>query len=185
MNQKHNIVDHLSIVWKNKPDLRLWKEGPINELPNDFCVLEFGPTLERNMWTYASCGMSNGPKNIENIELFILSPFQDSKLVELIYVIAHYHLTGEHIGLNHTINFGRPWSEGSICEYGLISLPYLDGPYLENLELEQGYVIKFYWIIPISKNERDLAISRGVEKLEDAFETNDFNFLNPLRKSVV
>jgi hypothetical protein len=32
--------------------------GPMHELPDDFAVLEFPPRAGRNMWTYATCGMS-------------------------------------------------------------------------------------------------------------------------------
>ncbi len=73
--------------------------------------------------------------------------------------------------------------EGSDLGYGLISLPYLDGPGLENLETADG-TVKFYWLIPITKAERDFATLNGLNALEELFEKSSFNYLDPRRKSV-
>jgi hypothetical protein len=88
------------------------------------------------------------------------------------------------LGLNHTVNFGQPWQGESACTHGFISLPYLDGPALENFMLDQK-VIKFYWLIPVTKEEVDYKAKYGVDALEDRFEAAGFNYINPLRPAVV
>lgn len=61
-------------------------------------------------------------------------------------------MTGNTLGLGHTVNFGDPWYIGSKCEYGLISLLYLDGPNLEWLRADSKDV-RFLWLISITKDE--------------------------------
>lgn len=62
-------------------------------------------------------------------------------------------ILGSPLGVGHTVNFGQPWLDASSCVHGLISLPYLDGPTLENPELPDGRVIKFDWLVPITPAE--------------------------------
>src|SRR5262245_31575846 len=103
-----------------------------HELPAAFAVLEFAPSSKRDMWTYATCGMSQpGDAYPLELHLFASSPARD--LTELLTAVAHYHRTGNPLGIGHTVNFGRPWLPGSLCEFGLLSLPYLDGPSLERM----------------------------------------------------
>lgn len=68
--------------------------------------------------------------------------------------------------------------------YGLISLPYLDGPRLENHQTKSG-LIRFLWLIPITIQERDYKKQNGLEALEQKFEQEHLNYINPYRKSVV
>jgi hypothetical protein len=118
------------------------------------------------------------------IELHLFSPIKSEAHVELLTAVAHYHLTGEYLGLGHTVNFGRPWLPESECDHGLVSLPYLDGPNLEWLNIE-GRAIRFLWLIPITKAEVKFKRTQGLEALEEIFEATSFDYLDPLRKSVV
>jgi hypothetical protein len=115
------------------------------------------------------------------LELHLFSPIQSDSLVELLAATAHYHLTGEYLGLNHTVNFGRPWLPGSLCDHGLISLPYLDGPALEWL-ICANIKVRFLWLIPITKAEVEFKKRHGIETLESIFETKKFDYLNPTRE---
>ncbi|WP_239353065.1 suppressor of fused domain protein [Snodgrassella communis] len=148
----------------------------------DFTVLVIPPNDKREMWTYATIGMSNTVS--DPIEIHLFSEKENDDLAEILTAIAYYKLTGNNVDLNDTVNFGRPWLPNSKCEYGLISLPYLDG-----LELEKFWVdntaISFYWLIPITKQERDYRWKYGIEKLEEYFDNENFNYLNPFRRSVV
>lgn len=136
------------------------------------------------MWIYATIGMS-GPASERGIELHLFSPIQEVEShVELLTVIAHYHLTRTRLGLNHTVNFGRPWLPDSDCVHGLISLPYLDGEKLEIMNLEREH-IHCLWLIPITKRELDFVLENGLEALENNFESSKFNYLDPRRGSVV
>ncbi len=124
------------------------------------------------------------PDALRISELHLLAPVRDLGHVELLHAVAHFHTTAEHLNAGHTVNFGRPWIEASACTHGLISLPYLDGPDLENLETEKG-LVRLLWLIPITDAERRYAMSNGLNALEEAFETGPFNYLDPRRRSVV
>ena len=121
----------------------------------------------------------------QSLEVFLFSPEQDEDLVELLTVLAHYHRTGARLDVGHTVNFGRPWFDASICEYGLLSLPYLDGADFEWCRLPSGTEVRFAWLIPITRGEVELATSQGLEKLEQLFEDQELDHLNPHRTSVV
>jgi hypothetical protein len=177
------IKSHYENIWSNIGNSIQWKLGPIKDLPAGFSILEFEPTTKRKMWTYATCGMSH-INDSNPIELHIFSPVQERTLVELLTVIAHFHVTECSLYLDHTINFGRPWLPSSSCEYGLISLPYLDGIQLEELTIENS-CIHFLWLIPITSQEVHYKREKGIEALEEEFERQNFNYLDPSRKSVV
>jgi len=149
----------------------------------EFCILEFPPRKNREMWTYATCGMTVAGE-VSGVELHVFSAIQDESLAELLTATAHYHLTSHRVGLADTINFGRSWRENSTCQYGLISLPYLDGSSLENLNGSTG-TVRFLWVIPITKQELDHKKKFGVESLEQLFETQHVDYLDPSRESVV
>jgi len=136
------------------------------------------------MTAYATRCMSQ-LEDEERLELHLLTRRDDDlapALVELLTVTAHYHRTGSSLGLGHTVNFGRPWRPGSACTHGLISLPYLDGPRLEWL-LEPR--VRFLWLVPITASELLFKKQHGLEALEERFEAAQFDFLDPLRASVV
>ena len=134
------------------------------------------------MWTYATCGMSL-PGDHHPVELHLFSNIRSDTLVELLFTVAHFHRTGAKLDLWHTVNFGRPWLGTSACSFGLVSLPYLDGPDLENFECMGGSA-KFFWLIPITKEELDLKKRGGVEALETQFEAACFDYSEPMRASV-
>jgi hypothetical protein len=116
----------------------------------------------------------------------MFSPIQTDGHVELLTAVAHYHRTGRLLDLGHTVNFGRPWLDGSACEFGIISLPYLDGPKIEQLHLTDGSsVVNCLWLIPITEAERDYKRSDGIASLESRFEESRFDYLDPLRPSVI
>ena len=180
-----DIIAHYEIRWANRPVVKRWDKGPFWELPASFGVLEFAPTESRRMWTYATFGMAQ-PLDNEPLEIHLFSPIQSDMHVELLTAIAHYHRGEQPLGLGHTVNFGRPWIAGSECEYGLISLPYLDGPPLEQFHSDKSeHIIRCLWLVPITKAERDFKIAFGIEALERKFEEARFDYVDALRKSVV
>lgn len=138
------------------------------------------------MWAYCTCCMSQ-KQDTNPIELHIFSEKKDESLIELLTAIVYYHKNINKLNIWHTVNFGRGWQDDSSCNYGLISLPYLDGPKLENLYLDDATekCVKFYWLIPITKLEVDYKKEYGIDALELLFEKQSFNYLNPYRKSVV
>jgi hypothetical protein len=178
------VINHYEQVWDNKANVYLWDKGPFDKLPFDFRILEFAPTSSRIMWTYATCCQSR-PEDKEPVELHMFSSVKDESLIELLTAVACYHRNTAKLGLNHTINFGQSWQNTSKNEYGFISLPYLDGPSLENLSLLNKKIVKFYWLIPISKEEADFKSKYGSEALEQKFDEVNFDYLNPNRESMI
>ena len=179
------ITAHYTSVWHSQFEVKKWHKGPVIDLPPTFSVLEFKPCESRKMWTYATCCMSQ-LADTEPLELHLFSPVQSESHIELLTTIAHYHRTGCALGVGHTVFFGRPWMRESQCDYGLVSLPYLDGPSLEECRLIDGIrPIRFLWLVPITKAERDYKKAAGIEALERKFEEANFNYLDPTRESVV
>jgi hypothetical protein len=119
-------------------------------------------------------------------ELHLFSPVHEAQHIELLTAIDHYHHTGAAICLGDTVNFGRPWFPGSRCNYGLISLPYLDGPALEVLDMHDlGLSVHCLWLVPVSKDEVEYMKRYGRDALESKLEEQRFNYLDPGRRSVV
>ena len=178
------IIRHYAEFWGGRWTAHRWPHDPHPSLPAlkpEFCVLEF-PETETENWRYATCGMSAGEDGVK-LELFLYAPGQRMELVELLTVVAHYHLTGSRVGLHHTVNFGRPWIAGSRCDFGFISLPYLEDPGLETLDIAEE-TVKFLWLVPITKEEVEYKKKAGVESLEARFEERELNYIDPLRGSV-
>ena len=182
MSRIRAIEQHYTKNWGSDCEECPFTKGPIHELPVGFKVLAFPPHAERPMWSYATCGMSS-VEDLNKMELHLFSPKKSDTLVELLYAIAHFHHTGSPCRVGDTVNFGRPWLESSLCSHGLISLPYLDGPNLENFLDETG-TIKFYWLIPIPTAELELKKSTGINALESKFDSSNFDYCNPSRPSV-
>lgn len=182
MDLINNIKEHYYNHWNEFYEFKM-NSGSISKLTTDFRVLKFRPTEKRNAWTYATCGMSED-NNKQGLELFIIAPTKNDFLIELLTAISHYHMTGNTLGPGHTVNFGYPWYIGSKCEYGLISLPYLDGPDLEWLRTNSKDV-RFLWLIPITKDEVQYKKIYGIESLESLFENSSFNYMDPFRESVI
>lgn len=157
--------------------------GPVRDLPPDFCILKFAPTDDRKVWVYATAGMAQpGDKGAVEIHLMTGVP-ADEFLLDLVYATAHYHRTARRLTHGDTVYFGRPWLPNSLCGHGLASLPYLDGPDLENVTIEQTPV-RCLWLIPVTAPEVACVKNLGLEALEKRFEHNQVNFIDPYRKSV-
>lgn len=135
------------------------------------------------MWTYATLGMSQ-PGDEYPVELHMFSENKANSLVEILSAVAHYHRTGRPLGVGHSVNFGQPWLDESACDHGLVSLPYLDGPELEEMRWRRGEIVRFYWLVPITASESRFKKDFGVEELENALEEARFNYLDPDRASV-
>jgi len=113
----------------------------------------------------------------------MFTPRESDEVVELLVAMAHYHRTAAKLDLGHSVNFGRPWMANSKSEYGLVSLPYLDGPSLENLKTGSKQ-LKFYWLLPVTYSEMDFKKRNGLDALEELFDRIGLDFLNPERAAV-
>ena len=184
MDYRKEILKHYEKTW-NLSDYYFinLEEGPMKEFDPNFTIIVIPPNEKRDFWTYATLGMFNSQTE-PYIELHLFSENEDDSLSEILTAVAYYHMTGNKLFLDETVNFGRSWQTGSTCDYGLISLPYLDGVSLEKL-LINNITIYCYWLIPITEKEKNYRWSHGIEKLEKKFESNQFNYLDTYRSSVV
>ena len=55
---------------------------------------------------------------------------------------------------------------------------------MEIMKLKENHV-HCLWLIPITKKELDFALEKGLEALENTFETSKFDYLDPHRPSVI
>jgi hypothetical protein len=177
------LADHYQAVWGPAQSEIRWLSGSMKDLDDRFSVLVFAPSNRRSLWTYATHRMSEPSSEEVALELHLLSPVETLAHVELLTAIAHYHRTGRALDLGHTVNFGRPWLPSSKCEFGLISLPYLDGPKIERLEALKA--ARCYWLIPITASEREYKKQKGLNALEELFQKGNVDYSNPKRSSVV
>lgn len=181
-----SVIDHYHRVWGEHAYEAWWRRGPAAELPASFRVLVFEPTRERQLWVYATCGMSDPPGD-SAIELHLFSPVEYSGHIELLTVVAHYHRTGHPLdAVGSTVYFGREWMPGSHLTYGLISRPYRDGHSLECLsDKNDNRIASCYWLLPITKSEREYKKQFGLEKLEALFDQHGLQYADPQRAPVV
>jgi|GraSoi_2013_40cm_1033754.scaffolds.fasta_scaffold02500_5 hypothetical protein len=177
------IRSHWIQNWGDVPEIVEFSKGPIGDLPPEFRILRFSPNPKRSMWTYASVCMSQ-PADPNSIELHLFAPRLNDSIAELLVATVHYHRTGCRLALGDSVNFGRPWWGGSLCDHGLICLPYLDGPRLESLELP-GQRVRFLWLIPVTPAEVQYKRIHGLEALETKLEQANVSYVDPLRASVV
>lgn len=176
---------HWERAWGRPGTALRWTQGRMHVLGPRFVVLRFEPSPTRRLWTYATCGMSQ-VQDDARVEAFLLSPVETQAHVELLAMLASFHRADAKLGLGHTVNLGRPWLPGSACDHGVLSLPYTEGPSVEDiLDDAQGVVAKGYWLLPITRAEREFKKAHGLEALEQLFESQQFNYLNPDRASVV
>jgi hypothetical protein len=179
-----NLNLHYERYFGTKGTKHIWPEDPHLKMYPEFYVLTFAPNNIHNMWIYCTIGMSLFRDDDNLIELFIFSPQQDDSIVELLTVTASYHINGTPLNIHHTFNVGRSWLNESDCEYCFISLPYLDGENFEVFQFQEKE-IHCYWLIPITETEKNYKVEFGYEALEQLFENNGLDYLNPNRKSLV
>ena len=72
---------------------------------------------------------------------------------------------------------------GAFLFLTLLSLPYPFGPSLERAETCEPNA-RILWLIPITDQERRLALAAGLDALETRFEKQQYNYLDPHRPSV-
>ncbi len=113
-----------------------------------------------------------------------MSQSPDEGNVELLTMLAYFHRTNARLGLGHRVQIGRPWSRGSQCDRGYLSLPYLDGSILEWLCCSSIH-IRHLWFVPITPDESAYMDEHGIEALETLFEESAFNYADPGRPSLV
>jgi hypothetical protein len=176
------LRQHLHTFFVGHPsEEHSWALGPaLTELPR-LRVAEFAPGPKFPGWVYATLGAWEARPD-HRLEFLITAPHQDLRHVELLAMTAWYHRK-EGLGLGHTFPIGEPWLPGSACEFMLVSRPYPFGPSLEVCNIPDGH-LHYLWLLPITRQERQLKIQEGQEALERRFDACGLDFCDPLRASV-
>jgi hypothetical protein len=161
---------------------RIWTLGPILQTLPHFRVLEIAPGEKSNLWTYISLGAWEASET-SKIEFMLLAPEENITHVERLAMTAYYH-RNHGLGLGHTFPLGEAWLDDSLCDYMLVSLPYPFGQELEICNFN-GTHVHFFWLLPITKAERDFKVEYGLEALENKFEEKELEYWRIDRESVV
>jgi len=178
------LMQHYEGIWNCEGRVTICPPtGRIVQVNPDFELLEIAPGNSRVLWTYATVGMT-GEVGDASLELHTFSSAQNVTWLRILESVAYFHLTAARLGLGHTVNFGVELSPGSSLTHGLISLPYLDGPALENFSF-QDRSIRCLWLIPVTKSEVEYRKKHGLEALEEIFQKATLDFANPFRESVI
>jgi hypothetical protein len=159
-------------------------EGPILKIQPDFRVLCIQPGPKLGLWAYISKGIWElGDESSEYMEFMIISPIPSPRCVELLAMSAYYHHT-DGLGLGHTCPIGEPWLDNSTCDHLLISLPYTLSQKLEICQVGEEN-LHIYWILPITKSEREYKVRNGLEALETEFGEKGLMYWDVHRPSVI
>ncbi|MDQ1151905.1 MULTISPECIES: hypothetical protein [Sphingobacterium] len=75
------LLEHYTYNWGKEYKILTWQKGFYDDLGDHFRILEFPPITERNMWIYATVGMSCLEDEF-GLELHMFSGEQDQMLVE-------------------------------------------------------------------------------------------------------
>ena len=149
----------------------------------DLRIAMIAPGPKTSLWFYSTIGAWELGGKPGGIEFFMLSEHRNERFVELLTINAYYHRDHE-LGLHHTAPIGEPLLPGSTLEYIYISLPYTFGPELEICNVGSEH-FHFYWLFPITFEEKQFAVTMGYEVLEEEFEKAGVEYWSPTRKSVV
>ena len=186
----YEIHNHIDSFWpENLKTAFTWNLGKVSELKEVlpyFQVIRIDPIDENQTWIYVTSGaweVETGEKY--RSEFFIISPLEDSIHVETLTMLVYFHATSRRLKIGDSVDIGRSWFKNSELRNLLVSLPYPYGPSLENCNVNNGMLIKFLWLLPITDKEHCFLSHEGLEALEQKFDEANIDFLNPDRDSVI
>jgi hypothetical protein len=162
---------------------RTWPLGPMRDSHPNFRVLEVSPGPKSKLWNYVSIGAVDVAGPEVRLEFLLCTTEQSERAVELVTMTGWFH-SRHGLGLGHTMPIGEPWTVEASCDHFLVSRPYPYGADLEIVPAESDHV-HIFWILPITKAERDYKATHGQEALEKLFESNAIRYWVPNRPSVV
>ncbi len=162
----------------------VWTLGPAAYFLPRLRIAVLSPGPRTNLWVYATVGASEAKSEpAHKLEFFMTVPAENLRHVELLTMTAYYYHT-DGLGLGHTFPIGKPWLSGSASDHMLVFLPYPFGPELEVCCLGEQR-LHMYWLLPITKAEREYMADHGQEALEQRFDAQAIEFWEPQRPSVV
>lgn len=178
MDYNQKVLSHLQNFWINHEIKGFsWTLGKIVEELPDFQVFKVFPNHKNEPWIYVSSGMGR----FLGQEFFIASPFETPEHIETLAMLASASMHHpDQFQLGNTVNIGRPWVEQSPFHHFLISLPY---PYGQKLEYMDN--VRFFWLLPITIQERFFLDNHTVEDLETKFDEVGIDYLDINRLSII
>jgi suppressor of fused protein SUFU len=177
---------HIETFWPDRPhEDFIWTLGPTGESLPRFRVRRIAPVKRRDPWVYVTLGVWEATaQDAHGSEFLLLSPEENPLHVELLAMVANLHLDPRYrLNVGSTIDIGRPWIDGSAANHLLVSLPYPYGPALERCDLGERH-IRFFWLVPITAAEAELARNNGHEALGRLLEESNVDLLAPKRRSL-
>jgi len=178
------VIEHFERRW-GLPEAEFRSaRSPLEEVAPDLSLARY--RRESGLYSYSTSGLSAANREVP-LELFVVVRPEQALVneydwLEALSVIAHFHATGASLDVGHTVSLGRPWLPGSSCEYGLVSLPYLDGP---ALEWPGDSSFRCLWLLPITAGELEYKRSHGVDALESLLESSGVDVVDAYRPSSV
>ncbi|WP_116248034.1 suppressor of fused domain protein [Nocardiopsis sp. FIRDI 009] len=147
-------------------------------------VLVVGPGPRGDCWTYVTAGCcAPAEEDGRGREFVMTAHVRDQRFIELMAMVAGYHLEGRRLDVEHSVPIGEPWVPGSTCDHLLISLPYLHGPGLEHCPVPGGHA-RVLWALPVTAAEIEFRRRHGHEALERLFDEAEIIPTDPFRASV-
>lgn len=160
-----------------------WKDPLALAALPDLHIAVIGPGPKTPLWFYATLGAWQFGDRPGGSEFFMLTQQKNDRFLELL-AIAAFHHRNHDLRLHHTAPLSEPMLPGSRLEYVYVSLPYTFGPKLEICKVE-NVPYHFYWLFPITADEREFAMEHSFDDLEDAFEKRNVQYWSATRESVV
>src|SRR5215468_11015705 len=183
---------HINSIWpENAKEEYVHKEGPMRIMLPNWRVIEIAPLKAKAPWVYVSLGAWEVTKDElyeqgrYGIDFLITSPERKLHHIKTLAMAATYHSDPKtRINIQHVVDIGEPWMEGSQCDHFLVSFPHVYPPKLETILINDIW-ISFWWLLPITKKEADYAWKHGVEALEEILEKKRINTVDVKRKSAI
>ena len=182
------ILAHYRRVWPTREitSVHWTPEHMAGRLP-DLHIAKVAPEQPGQAWILATIGAWRATQDLKTgLEFAAVSRSEAAAVMTRLGMLAYYNAgpPENRLGVGHTLPTGEGWVPGSPLDAMLISLPYLWGPTLEHCELKKRH-IQVLWAIPIYDAERSYVREHGLEELEQRFESQSFDYLDPFRKPVV
>jgi hypothetical protein len=165
-----------------------WSLGPWHDRVPELFVHEVAPGPRIGAWTYLTIGVWPAAHSDtgHGLEFLITAPEADTRLVELLTIVAYYHAGPEsqRLDIGHTVPIGAPWLQESACNHLLVGLPYAYGPELEHCSWEGGHA-RLLALVPITEEEHAYKVHHGADALEARLEEAAAVVVDPARPSAV
>jgi len=185
---KQALFQHIDDYWPlNTKDEFGWDASTTQAGASPGSVIRVTPHSPAEPWIYLTHGASLCvPGATDRFEFFILAPYENPRHVQTLAMLATARTRGDSkLDVGSSIDLGKGWIDGSICDHLLVSLPYPFGPEFETCAAGAEGKVRYLWLLPINSRENAFLQKSGLEALEQKFEDADMDFLDPDRPSVV